>query len=134
MDMLAFFSQRLMQTDLEDGDHNPILDSAVNNLNGMLKLTMTPNYSHKLSIDGRIYTDDGQVPNTANRDTSDESLRQNRLVDRDLSHQQYRVKWDYVPLDNELVNLSTLIYYNKTRTEGHLEKSGKALWRTAISS
>ena len=118
VDMVAFFSQRLMQTDLEDGDHNPILDSAVNNLNGMLKLTMTPNDSHKLSIDGRIYTDDGQVPNTANRDTSsDESLRRNRLVDRDLNHQQYRVKWDYVPVDNELVNLSTLIYYNETRTE-----------------
>ena len=117
VDILAFFSQRLMQTDLQDGDNKPILDSAVDNLNGMLKLTLKPNNGHKLSFDGRIYTDDGQVPNTANRDTVDGTLRQSRLVDRDLNHQQYRVKWHYVPLDNELVNLSTLIYYNETRAE-----------------
>ena len=117
LDVVAFFSQRLMQIDLQDGDNDPILDSAVNNLNGMLKLTMTPNDNHKLSIDGRIYTDNGQVPNTANQDTSSTTLRENRLVDRDLNHQQYRIKWDYTPFDNELVNLSTLIYYNQTRSE-----------------
>lgn len=117
VDILAFFSQRLMQTDLQDGDNDPILDSAVDNLNGMLKLTLKPNDDHKLSFDGRIYTDDGQVPSTANQDTTDATLRRNRLVDRDLNHQQYRVKWDYVPLNNEFVNLSALIYYNETRSE-----------------
>lgn len=79
IDMLAFFSQRLMQIDLEDGDNQPILDSAVDHLNGMFKLTFKPENGHKLSFDGRIYNDDGQVPNTANQDTSD-----SRLVDRDL--------------------------------------------------
>ena len=117
VDMLAFFSQRLMQADLQDGGYDPILDSAVDNLNGILKLTMTPNDSHKLSIDGSIYTDDGQVPSTANRDSTDERLRLNRLVDRDLNYQQYRFKWDYVPFDNEIVNLSALIYYNETFIE-----------------
>ena len=114
VDILAFFSQRLMQTDLQDGDNKSILDSAVDNLNGMLKLTLTPNNGHKLSIDGRVYTDDGQVPNTANRDTSSPTLRENRLADRNLDHQQYRIKWDF---NNKLVNLSTLIYYNQTRSE-----------------
>ena len=112
VDVLAFFSQRLMQTDLQDGDNKPILDSAVDNLNGMLKLTLTPNNDHRLLIDGRVYTDDGQVPNTANQHTSE-----TRLVDRNLDHQQYRIKWDYTPFNNKLVNLSTLIYYNQTRSE-----------------
>lgn len=117
VDVLAFFSQRLMQIDLQDSDNKPILDSAVNNLNGMLKLTLTPNNDHKLSIDGRVYTDDGQVPNTANQDTSRENTRETRLVDRNLDHQQYRIKWDYTPFNSKLVNLSTLIYYNQTRSE-----------------
>ena len=117
VDMVAFFSQRLMQIDLKDGDGDPILDSAVDNLNGMLKLTLMPNDDHKLSIDGRVYTDDGQVPNTANQDTADHRARENRLVDRDLNHQQYRVKWDYTPFNNKFVNLSTLVHYNQTRSE-----------------
>lgn len=117
LDMVAFFSQRLMQIDLEDGGNDPILDSAVDNLNGMLKLIIISNDDHKLSIDGRIYADDGQVPNTANQDTTDDETRENRLVDRNLNHQQYRIKWDYTPFNNELVNLSTLIYYNQTRSE-----------------
>ena len=116
LDMVAFFSQRLMQIDPEDGDNNPILDSAVDNLNGMLKVTMTPNDDHQLLIDRRIYTDSGQIPNTANQ-TGDEIFRRNRLVDRDLNHQQYRIKWDYAPFNNELINLSTLVYYNETRVE-----------------
>ncbi len=117
VDVLAFFSQRLMQTDLQDGDNKQILDSAVNNLNGMLKLTLTPNNDHRLLIDGRVYTDDGQVPNTANQDTSRENNRETKLVDRNLDHQQYRIKWDYTPFNNKLVNLSILIYYNQTRSE-----------------
>ena len=115
VDMLAFFSQRLMQADLVDGDDNPILDSAVDNLNGMLKLGWSVNDDHELSLAWRTYTDDGQVPNTANRDTSvDVALRDNRLVDRDLNYQQYSVKWNYIPFGNDLVNLSALVYHNET--------------------
>lgn len=115
--MLAFFSQRLMYIDLVDGDDNPILDSAVDNLNGMFKLSWEPNSDQEILLDWRIYVDDGQVPNTANRDTVDADLRESRLVDRDLNHQQYRFKWNYMPFNNNLVNLSTLIYYNSTRSE-----------------
>ncbi len=115
--MLAFFSQRLMYIDLVDGDDNPILDSAVDNLNGMFKLAWKPNSDQEVLLDWRIYVDDGQVPNTANRDTVDADLRESRLVDRDLNHQQYRFKWNYMPFNNNIVNLSTLIYYNSTRSE-----------------
>ncbi|MYK91573.1 MAG: TonB-dependent hemoglobin/transferrin/lactoferrin family receptor, partial [Synechococcus sp. SB0669_bin_8] len=120
LDMVAFFSQRLMPIDPEDGNNVKILDSAVDNLNGMVKMTMIPNDDHKLSIDGRIYTDSGQVPNTANQDTNvenDEDNNRNRVADRNLDHQQYRIKWNYTPSNNELINLSTLVYYNETRVE-----------------
>ena len=115
--MLAFFSQRLMQIDLVDGSDNPILNSAVDNLNGMFKLAWQPNNDHELSLDWRIYVDDGQVPNTAHQDTTNSTLRENRLVDRDLNHQQYRLKWNYMPSNNNLVNLSALLYYNSTGSE-----------------
>lgn len=119
LDMVAFFSQRLMPIDPEDGDKNPILDSAVDNLNGILKMTMTPNDDHQVLIDGRIYTDDGQVPNTANFefDGPDDSSRTTLLTDRHLNHQQYRIKWDYTPFNSKFINLSTLVYYNETRVE-----------------
>jgi len=94
LDVVASFSQRLMPIDPEDGNGNKILDSAVDNLNGMLKMIMTPNDDHELTVDGFISTDKGQVLNTANFEIEnlDDPNRTTRLLDRNRNYQQYRIQ------------------------------------------
>ena len=108
VDMLAFFSQRLMGEDLTDGQQDLIRDSDIDNLNGILKLSWEPgDQPHNLSFSYQIYTDDGDTPNNTNSESTPTTVAK-----RDFRNQQFRLGWDYQPHNSDLVDLSALIYYS----------------------
>lgn len=121
MDMLAFFSQRLMQEDLKDGHQDPILDSDIDNLNGVLKLSWQPsNQEHNLSFGYQIYTDHGNTPNT-----TDSVSTPTTVANRNFRNQQFRLSWDYEPQNNDFLDLSALIYYNDINLEERRQFDGR---------
>ena len=96
-----------MGEDLVDGAGNDIAASALDIMNGLVKLGFEPNAASRFELSGSLYKDEGTVPvngNSLSDPTTD--------VDRDADVSTARLGWSYAPEGSELIDLSVLGYYN----------------------
>ncbi|MEM9010669.1 MAG: TonB-dependent receptor [Pseudomonadota bacterium] len=107
VDLLTFFVARRLFGDLEDGDGEPIIGSAIDTNNGLVKLGWEPNPDHRFEARYQIFEDGGLTPPNANVQGTPETL-----VDRDLLYQTAQLQWDWAPSGNDLIDLSAIAYYN----------------------
>ncbi|MEM1346078.1 MAG: TonB-dependent hemoglobin/transferrin/lactoferrin family receptor [Pseudomonadota bacterium] len=114
-DALAFFAGRTMFDDLEDGEGDVILGSDIDSQNGLLKLGFEPSDALRLEGSYQIYRDSGETPPNAN--VQGTTGPGGNLVERDLTYQTARLELDFDPADNDLIDLSALVYYNDVDVE-----------------
>lgn len=111
-DALGFIAGRPRFSDLEDGAGNPIIDSDIDSLSGLMKLGWAIAPGHRVEAAYQLYRDGGETPPNTNVQGTPTST-----VDRDLTNQSLRLGWSFNPERNDLVDLTTLVYYNKTLVE-----------------
>ncbi|MEM9060863.1 MAG: TonB-dependent hemoglobin/transferrin/lactoferrin family receptor [Pseudomonadota bacterium] len=105
-DALGFISYRPMGEDLEDGSGNPISNSDIDAVNGIVKLGYAPG-DHRFEVSYNFYDDEGVTPPNAN--VAGDSTN---VVNRELSYQTLRGEWTWQPEDNPLFDVSALFYHN----------------------
>ncbi len=106
-DALGFLGWQPMGTDLEDGDGDAIRSSAIDSVNGLLKLGFEPDEANRFELSGSVYHDDGTTPPNANVVATADTD-----VDRKAESSMARLSWDYAPPGNDLVDLTALVYWN----------------------
>ncbi|MEM9283833.1 MAG: TonB-dependent receptor [Verrucomicrobiota bacterium] len=87
--------------------------SAVDRSGAIGKFIWTPNDENTVTITLNSYeTDDigGANPQQLAAGNS-----QNALVDRTVQYMQWSGDWEWNPIDNDLINLKTTVYYNNTK-------------------
>ena len=112
IDALLFFSDRPMYRDLEDGEGHSILNSHIDSQNALFKLGWEPNLAHRVEASYITYIDRGDTPPNAN--VQGEATN---VVRRDLNSQVGRLAWDWDDTTNDMIKLSSLVYYNNIRVE-----------------
>ncbi len=109
VDALVFVSGRDRGDDLRDGSGADIIDSEIDSQNYLLKLGLDPADGLRLETSYQRYEDEGVTPPNTNAQGSPTAS-----VDRDLTHEAFRAGLDWNPAGNRAVNLSGLVFYNKT--------------------
>ncbi|MBY8977086.1 TonB-dependent hemoglobin/transferrin/lactoferrin family receptor [Rhodobacteraceae bacterium NNCM2] len=123
-DGLAFFAGRPQFSDIKDGDGDPIQNSEIDSENGLVKLGWEPGNGHRIEGTYQIYHDSGETPPNANVQGTTTTV-----VDRSLFYQTAQLGWQWAPDNNDLINLTTLAYYNDSSVEedrifdGRLDKT-----------
>ncbi|MBK0398251.1 TonB-dependent hemoglobin/transferrin/lactoferrin family receptor [Limibaculum sp. M0105] len=123
-DAIAFLAYRPMFSDIDDGNGDPILNSEIDTLNGLVKVGWQPSDAHRIELGYTHYSDNGDTPPNANAASTPETV-----VGRTLDYDSVRLGWDWAPTGSELVDLSVLAYYNDTRAtedriaDGRLDKT-----------
>lgn len=120
VDALIFGTLRPRSRDLRDGAGAPIIDSALDSRNLMLKLGLEPDPDQRFEFSLNRYDDRGVTPpNTNVQGTPTTS------VNRDLDHTQLRLGWRWDPADNPLIDADVLIYSNRTRVREERISDGR---------
>ncbi|MEM6664228.1 MAG: TonB-dependent hemoglobin/transferrin/lactoferrin family receptor [Pseudomonadota bacterium] len=110
-DVLGFLSYRPMGSDLEDGAGDPIRESDIDILNGLVKLGYEPG-DVRFEISLQRYQDEGVTPAAADDvATVTTTTVVGNPVDRELTSTNARAEVTWDP-DNELIDLSALAYFN----------------------
>jgi hemoglobin/transferrin/lactoferrin receptor protein len=120
-DALAFAGFRRQGADLTDGAGDDILDSATDADNALLKLGVNAGESHRFTLSGAYWRDDGTTAPNANA-VSTPGTR----VDRTAQVGTVRLGWDYAPAGSDLIDLSALVYGDVTRIEEDRDSDGRA--------
>jgi hemoglobin/transferrin/lactoferrin receptor protein len=110
VDALVFGTLRPRSRDLRDGAGNPIIDSAIDSRNLMLKLGIEPDPDQRFEFSLNRHDDRGVTPPNTNVQGSPTSR-----VNRDLDHTQLRLGWRWDPAESPLIDADVLIYANRTR-------------------
>lgn len=105
-DALGFFSHRPMFDDLTDGAGDDILNSELDSMSGLVKLGYEPG-DHRFEVSYQRYDDDGVTPPNANAAATPDTV-----VNRELEFQTARAEWTWDPADSELLDVSSLVYFN----------------------
>ena len=105
-DALGFISYRPMGEDLEDGTGDPIANSEIDAVNGIVKFGFSPG-DHRFEVSYNVYDDEGVTPPNA-----DAAASSTNVVNRELSYQTVRGEWTWQPDDNPLFDVSALVYFN----------------------
>ncbi len=108
-DALIFLAGRDRGSDLEDGGGNDIVDSEIDSENYLLKFGFEPTDGLRLEASYQRYEDAGVTPPNTNVQGTPTTR-----VNRDLTHEQFRVGLDWNPAGNDLIDLKALFYYNDT--------------------
>lgn len=128
VDALGFLGWRPQFDDFEDGEGDTIRDSDIDVLNGLGKVGWNAGDSHRFELTGAWYEDQGTTPPNANAVAS-----ATNVVDRDARVATARASWDYKPADADLIDLSTLFYFNDYKIEEDRDFDGRSdetLYRT----
>lgn len=104
-DVLGFYAYRPMLDDLTDGDGDPILNSEIDSMNGLVKLGYEPG-DHRFEVSYQRYDDSGLTPPNANA-----AATPTTIVNRDLAFQTARGEWTWDPA-SALVDLGALVWFN----------------------
>ncbi|HMQ93910.1 MAG TPA: TonB-dependent hemoglobin/transferrin/lactoferrin family receptor [Amaricoccus sp.] len=107
VDALGYIGWQPMGDNLVDGAGDAIEASALDIVNGLVKLGYEPNAASRFELSGSLYRDQGTVPVNGN-DLSNPTTD----VDRDADVSTARLAWTYAPEGSDLVDLSVLGYYN----------------------
>jgi len=108
-DALVFGAYRPRGDDIQDGKGDDIVDSAIDARNALAKIGFEPVDGLRFEASYQRYEDDGQTPpNTNVQGTSTTS------VNRDLEYETARLKLEWAPAGNSLINFDALFYYNDT--------------------
>ncbi|MEL6207477.1 MAG: TonB-dependent receptor plug domain-containing protein, partial [Pseudomonadota bacterium] len=119
-DALLFFGVRDANTDLEDGNGDPIRDSQLDIKNGLVKLGFEPSSDQRIELSFSHYEDEAVTPPNANVVSEDDNE-----VDRTAENQSWRLSWDYVPEGSDLIDLSVLVYGNELEIEEDRTRDGR---------
>lgn len=111
-DALGFLGWQPMGKSLEDGDGDDIRSSAIDIVNGLVKLGFEPNEANRFELSGSVYHDDGTTPPNANAVATADTD-----VDRKAESSMARLSWEYAPPGNDLVDLTALVYWNDLKIE-----------------
>ncbi|MEM7268737.1 MAG: TonB-dependent receptor [Pseudomonadota bacterium] len=106
-DALGFLAYRDMGEDLEDGSGTDIRASQIDVLNGLAKAGVEVGESGRIEGVFGYYSDDGITPSAL-----DDIADGTNEVDRDTEVLTGRLSFDYDPVDEPLLNLSALAYFN----------------------
>ncbi len=107
-DALANFVYRDIKFDLEDGDDNPILNTAERVYNGLVKVGFEPTGDQRFEIIADIYDSKGDGPSNADDEVDATSI----LVGRDIKETNVRGNYSFSPDNNPWVNLKAVAYYS----------------------
>ena len=105
-DALGFFSYRPMNDDVKDGNGDPIANSEIDSMNGILKLGWTPG-DHRFEVSYNYYDDEGETPPNANV-----AGNSTNVVNRELTYGTAKAEWTWTPADNPLLDVNALVYFN----------------------
>ncbi|MEO1680762.1 MAG: TonB-dependent hemoglobin/transferrin/lactoferrin family receptor [Pseudomonadota bacterium] len=119
-DALLFFGVRDANTDLEDGNGDPIRDSQLDIKNGLVKLGIEPSSDQRVELSFSHYEDEAVTPPNANVVSEDDNE-----VDRTAENQSWRLSWGYVPEGSDLIDLSVLVYGNELEIEEDRTRDGR---------
>ncbi|MGY6635102.1 MAG: TonB-dependent receptor plug domain-containing protein, partial [Alkalilacustris sp.] len=120
VDALIFGTLRPRSRDLRDGAGRPVIDSAIDSRNLLLKLGLEPDPDQRFEFSLNRYDDRGVTPpNTNVQGTPTTS------VNRDLDHTQLRLGWRWDPSDTPLIDADVLIYANRTRVREERISDGR---------
>lgn len=115
-DLLAFGAYRPRSDDIQDGNGDDIIDSAIDSRNYLAKLGYEAGDGLRLEFSHQRYEDSGQTPPNTNAQGSSTTS-----VDRDLDYDTTRLQLEWNPAGNDAVNLTALFYRNNTEvTEDRL--------------
>ncbi len=106
-DVVGFVTGRPRHSDLKDGAGNRIIDSDIDSMSGLAKLGWAPAPGHRIEAAIQLYRDDGKTPPNTNVQGTPTTT-----VDRTLTNSSFRLGHEWNPDDSDLIDLSTLIYYN----------------------
>lgn len=120
VDALGFLGFRPQFEDFEDGDGDPILDSAIDVFNGLAKVGVNAGESHRFTLSGSWYEDSGETAPNANAASTADTR-----VDRDGRVATLRGGWEYAPAGSSLIDLSTVVYFNDYQIEEDRDADGR---------
>src|SRR5690625_3962298 len=118
-DALGFLAYRPMLSDLKDGNGDDILNSKLDSTNGLVKFGYEPG-DHRFELSDQHYTDDGLTPPNANV-----AATPSTVVNRDLTFQTARAEWTWSPAESQLIDLSSLFYFNSAEVSEDRPADGR---------
>ncbi|WP_201155376.1 TonB-dependent receptor domain-containing protein [Rhodobaculum claviforme] len=124
VDALVFGTLRPRSRDLRDGAGQPVIDSAIDSRNLMLKLGLEPDPDQRFEFSLSRYDDHGVTPPNTNVQGAPTAS-----VNRDLDHTQLRIGWRWDPADTPLIDADVRIHANRTRvreariSDGRLDRT-----------
>ncbi|MEM7058152.1 MAG: TonB-dependent receptor [Pseudomonadota bacterium] len=112
-DVLGFVSYRPMFSDVEDGAGQPIVNSEIDTLNGLIKFGYEPG-DFRIELSAQFYDDEGVTPPNADAETSvTDGVIIANPVNREIDSTNARAEFTWTPANNDYVDLSALVYFNR---------------------
>lgn len=106
-DLLASYTSRDLDEDMEDGDGAVLAATRDQVRNGLVKLGLDVSAHQRLEFSVSMFENQGLNPPNANTEATETNL-----VDRDTDYQSYRLSYDLADPANRLLDLHAVLYRN----------------------